>query len=342
MVAAVAGAPRAVAGREGGVTPSARRCSERADAMPPAATTTCSAESARRTVATAAQALDRSYAAGQVAGGAASFLVYRRCVVLVCGRAAPRSVLRTFRKMSIDTSMIRDRCAGLLAGALGLTACPVDDRTVSVGDGDGETGGMGGSLASGATGGGDGGQENGGVGSADGIGGFGGSAEPDAGFGQGGRTGQSCGGPPASECAVDSVSTVPFMTSWSSVGRLNFYNGGCDSQGTPDYALVFTAPQAGTFRITSAALVDAVPYSGAGDPSGAPEGPADGDSVMTVVRGGCAGPEAQQLECNDDAAMGTLDSQLDLGLDAGEIITVYLNELTQIGGGTGTVGITLL
>jgi hypothetical protein len=63
---------------------------------------------------------------------------------------------------------------------------------------------------------------------------------------------------------------------------------------------------------------------------------------MTIVRGGCAGPEAQQLECNDDAVMGTLDSQLNVGLDAGEVITVYLNELTQTGGGTGTLGITLL
>ncbi len=248
---------------------------------------------------------------------------------------------------------------GLFACALlGLTECAVDDRAVSAGAGDSSGAGGGGAAAGDATGGssnaaggaggsggdgdGDGGSAASDGGSADGSGGDGDSQPPDAGAGQGGScTGGSCGGPP-SECAVDTVSTVPFMTSWSSVGRLNLYNGGCDSQGTPDYALVFTAPQAGTFRITAAALVDAVPYTGAGDASGVPDGPADGDSVMTVVRGGCAGPDAQQFECNDDVAMGIVNSQLDLGLDAGEIITVYLNELTQTGGGTGTLGITLL
>lgn len=147
---------------------------------------------------------------------------------------------------------------------------------------------------------------------------------------------------PSSGCAVDIVSSVPFMTSWSSVGRPDLYDGGCDSLGTPEYALVFTAPQAATYRITSAALVDTVPYTGAGDASGIPNGPADGDSVMTVVRGNCAGVAAQQRECNDDVAPGTLNSGLDLALDAGEVVTVYLNELTQTGGGTGTVAVSLL
>jgi hypothetical protein len=242
---------------------------------------------------------------------------------------------------------------GLFAFALlGLIACAVDDRAVSAAAGAGESTGAGGDgeIMIGATGGSSnagggagasGGEDGGSGGSPAASGGSADGAEPDAGQG-GSCTGGSCPGPPASECAVDTVSMVPFMTSWSSVGRLNLYNGGCDSQGTPDYALVFTAPQTGTFRITSAALVDAVPYTGPGDPSGIPDGPADGDSVMTIVRGGCAGPEAQQLECNDDAVMGTLDSQLNVGLDAGEVITVYLNELTQTGGGTGTLGITLL
>lgn len=147
---------------------------------------------------------------------------------------------------------------------------------------------------------------------------------------------------PSSGCAVDIVNSVPFTTSWSSVGRPDLYDGGCDSLGTPEYALVFTAPRAATFRITSTALVDTVPYTGAGDASGTPNGPADGDSVMTVVRGNCAGVAAQQLECNDDVAAGTLNSGLDLALDAGEVVTVYLNELTQTGGGTGTVNVSVL
>jgi hypothetical protein len=147
---------------------------------------------------------------------------------------------------------------------------------------------------------------------------------------------------PSSGCAVDIVSSVPFMTNWSSVGRPDLYDGGCDSLGTPEYALVFTAPQAATYRITSAGVVDAVPYTGAGNASGIPNGPADGDSVMTVVRGNCAGVAAQQLECNDDVAPGTLNSGLDLALDGGEVVTVYLNELTQTGGGTGTVNVSAL
>ena len=143
-------------------------------------------------------------------------------------------------------------------------------------------------------------------------------------------------------CVVDNVASLPFNSSWSSVGRPDLYDGGCDTEGTPDYALVFTAPQNGVFRVTSAALVDAVPYTGPGEPSGIPDGPADGDSVMTVVRGACAGVDAQQLECNDDVAPGTLGSQLDLALSAGEVVTVHLNELAQTGGGSGTVSIVAL
>ncbi len=154
--------------------------------------------------------------------------------------------------------------------------------------------------------------------------------------------GGQCIATPQSGCAVDVVSSVPFTASWSSVGRADLYGGGCDSLGTPEYALVFTAPQLGTYRVTSAALVDMVPYTGAGDASGIPDGPADGDSVMTVVRGNCAGVGAQQLACNDDVAPGTLNSGLDLALSAGEVVTVYLNELTQTGGGTGTVNVALV
>ena len=41
-------------------------------------------------------------------------------------------------------------------------------------------------------------------------------------------------------------------------------------------------------------------------------------------------------------APGTLGSQLDLALSAGEVVTVYLNELAQTGGGSGTVSIVAL
>ena len=135
-----------------------------------------------------------------------------------------------------------------------------------------------------------------------------------------------------SGCVVDAVARVPFTANWSSVNRPDLYDGGCDTEGTPDYALVFTAPQAAVYRIASAALVDAVPYTGP-----VPDGPLDGDAVMTIARGDCAGGDAQQLACNDDVQVGTLNSQVDLELFAGEVVTVYLNELGQTGGGTGTV-----
>lgn len=147
---------------------------------------------------------------------------------------------------------------------------------------------------------------------------------------------------PPSGCLVDAASSVPFSTSWRSVGRPDLYDGGCDTEGTPDYALVFTAPQTGRFRVTSAGLVDDVPYTGPGEPSGVPDGPADGDAVMTIVRGNCAGLDAQQLACNDDGPDGSFNSQLDIELAAGESVTVYLNELAQMGGGTGTVSVVAL
>jgi hypothetical protein len=141
-------------------------------------------------------------------------------------------------------------------------------------------------------------------------------------------------------CPVEVARSVPFNTSWSSVGRPNLYGGSCDSGGTPDYALVFTAPQAGTFRFTAHALVDSTPYTGA-DSSADPTQPPDGDAVITVADGNCAGQGATPIDCDDDGGDG-IDSQLDLPLNGQQTVTVYLNERTQTGGGTGTLSITLL
>lgn len=143
-------------------------------------------------------------------------------------------------------------------------------------------------------------------------------------------------------CPMDVASAVPFNTTWSSVGRSNLFGGSCDSGGTPDYALLFTAPMAGTFRFTVHALVDSTPYTGA-DTSDPFTEPPDGDAVITVADGSCAGQEAMQLGCNDDVASGSnLDSQLDLVLTNAQTVTVYLNERTQTGGGTGTLSIRLV
>lgn len=143
-------------------------------------------------------------------------------------------------------------------------------------------------------------------------------------------------------CPAAVAGSAPFSTSWSSVGKPDLFVSACDSQNMPDYALVFTAPASGTFRFAATALVDSTPYTGAGDPSGTPEGPPDGDAVLTVTEGSCAGTAAPQINCNDDVTPGSLSSQLDVVLTNGQVVTVYLNELTQSGGGTGTLTITEL
>jgi len=152
-------------------------------------------------------------------------------------------------------------------------------------------------------------------------------------------TGQCIAGQPVG-CPLDVASSVPFNTSWSSVGRPNLFVGTCEAADVPDYALVFTAPQAGTFRFSAHALVDSTPYTGA-DTTDPPTAPPDGDAVITVANGSCAGQAAPQLGCNDDLAQGNVDSQLELLLTDHQVITVYLTERTQTGGGTGTLSITL-
>jgi hypothetical protein len=142
-------------------------------------------------------------------------------------------------------------------------------------------------------------------------------------------------------CPAEVAADAPFTTPWSSVGRPDLYVGGCDEAGTPDYALVFTAPATATFRFTVTGRVDETPYTGA-DQSEPFTSPPDGDAVLTVVSGSCAGGGAAQVACNDDAQEGSLDAQLDVPLTSGEVVTLYLNERTQTGGGTGTLTITQL
>jgi hypothetical protein len=136
-------------------------------------------------------------------------------------------------------------------------------------------------------------------------------------------------------CPVDVVNDVPFNTSWRTVGRVNLFGGGCDIGGTPDYAVVFTAPTSGTFRFEAAGV------AGQDDPEGGNAGAeALADSVLTIAEGSCEGMNAQQLACNDDIAPGNLDSRLDLALSLGDVVTVYVSELREQGGGSGTLSIT--
>lgn len=145
-------------------------------------------------------------------------------------------------------------------------------------------------------------------------------------------------------CPIDLVNSVPATIHWSSVGSPDLYGGGCDEAGTPDYALVFKAPAAGTFRFIVHGLIDSTPYTGADTSNSPPTAPPDGDAVITVAAGSCLGPDEVQVDCNDDGPQGggNLDSQLDLALSDQQVVTLYLNERTQRGGGTGTLSITLL
>jgi hypothetical protein len=137
-------------------------------------------------------------------------------------------------------------------------------------------------------------------------------------------------------CPVDVVSDVPFNTTWRTVGRVNLFGGGCDIGGTPDYAVVFTAPTTGTFRFEAAGT------AGEDDPeSGEPGTEALADSVLTIVEGSCEGMNAMQLGCSDDISEDNLDSLLDLELSQGDVVTVYAGELREQDGGSGTLSITL-
>jgi hypothetical protein len=152
--------------------------------------------------------------------------------------------------------------------------------------------------------------------------------------------GQCVSGQPVG-CPIDVVNSVPATIHWSSVAAPDLFGGGCDEAGTPDYALVFTAPAAGTYRFVAHGLVDSTPYTGADTSNDPPTEPPDGDAVLSVVEDSCG---TQQIGCNDDGPQGggNLDSQLDLVLTDQQVVTVYLNERTQRGGGTGTLSITSL
>jgi hypothetical protein len=145
-------------------------------------------------------------------------------------------------------------------------------------------------------------------------------------------TGGQCisGQPPG--CPADLANTVPFNINWSSVGRDDLYHGNCDAADTPDYALVFTAPGDGTYRFHASGAIDSTPD--VVDP--------DGDSVMTIVRGSCTGLTGTAVSCNDDKNGNTFDSEIDVALTQGQSVTVYLNEMQEPSGGTGTLSIVLL
>lgn len=140
-------------------------------------------------------------------------------------------------------------------------------------------------------------------------------------------------------CPALVVTGLPFATGWRTVGGVDLYAGDCDVDNTPDFALVFTAPAAGTYRIEAAGEV------GTDDPEmGGDEASELADSVLTVAAGACAGFAAPILDCSDDISAGNLDSRIDLSLQQGDTVTIYVNEFGEVvpGGGSGTLSVTQL
>jgi len=141
---------------------------------------------------------------------------------------------------------------------------------------------------------------------------------------------------PVGGCPSVVVDSLPIQMSWRTVGGEDFFNTGApcsDEPNTPDFAVVFTAPADGTYRF------DAAGVAGDDDPD---TSGSQADSMLTIVAGACAGPEAQQLACNDDLGGDNLDSRIELTLDEGDSVTIYVNEFGEVlpGGGSGTLSIT--
>lgn len=140
-------------------------------------------------------------------------------------------------------------------------------------------------------------------------------------------------------CPALVVNGLPFATGWRSVGRVDLYGGDCDVEDTPDFALVFTAPETAVYRIEASGEV------GTDDPElGGGEASELADSVLTIAAGACAGFAAPSIDCSDDIAAGNLDSRVDLSLEAGDTITIYANEFGEVvpGGGSGTLSVSRL
>jgi hypothetical protein len=141
---------------------------------------------------------------------------------------------------------------------------------------------------------------------------------------------------PGPACPAAVAAELPFEESWRTVGGVDLYRGECDIDNTPDFAVVFTAPETGLFRFDAAGVV------GEDDPDLEDQ---LADSVLTIVAGNCAGQDATELLCNDDDTdRDTFDSRLDLLLEAGQTVTVYVREFEEVlpGGGSGTVSIRAL
>jgi hypothetical protein len=123
-------------------------------------------------------------------------------------------------------------------------------------------------------------------------------------------------------CPQAVVTSVPFETSWSSAGLPDLFEGSCESEDTPDFALVFVVPAAGRYRF---------------------ETTGSADSVLTLASGACsAGNGAQLNPCNDDISENNRNSRIDVTLAAAQTLSVYVSEFGDENTGQCTLRITAL
>jgi hypothetical protein len=122
-------------------------------------------------------------------------------------------------------------------------------------------------------------------------------------------------------CPQAVVSSVPFETNWNSAGLPDLFDGTCEGNNTPDYAVLFVVPAAGRYRF---------------DATGSP------DSVVTVASGACSAGNATQIGCDDDVAAGNRASRLEVTLTAGQTVTIYVSEFEDGNSGRGTLRVTAL
>jgi hypothetical protein len=123
-------------------------------------------------------------------------------------------------------------------------------------------------------------------------------------------------------CPQQIATSVPFQMNWSSAGRPDLFQGECESNNTPDAAVVFVAPAAGRYRFEA---------------SGSP------DSVLSLVRGACGQGNGAELACNDDIVQDSGGaSRIDVTLTANQTLTVYVSEFGNRGTGSGVLRISAL
>ncbi len=133
------------------------------------------------------------------------------------------------------------------------------------------------------------------------------------------------------DCASERL-TAPGQTSWATASTdPDLVNLSCDDvcDNIPDHVVVFTAPSTGTYRFFAAAS----------------EGGEGRDTALAVMEGNCSPAPTEELGCNDDilgADALIADSELDVPLTSGQLVTVVVTTVCENEGGDGILRIELL